>query len=151
MKAEAGPRALGRHVCLSLQMRGAEASICKRDAQTCASRPASCLQVRDAREQAEAAAGECDAALGALSALTEQERADRTRVHVASGQAEDLRRQLVEAQLRAEHLQGDCALRLEQVARLQTCLTVGLSALTSDWHVWPLCLTRVFLPSYLAV
>ena len=99
--------------------------------------------MRDAREQAEAAAGERDAALGALSALTEQEGADRARVHVASGQAEDLRRQLVEAQLRAEHLQGDCALRLEQVARLQASLTVGLLALINGWRFWPSSLAGV--------
>lgn len=91
------------------------------------SRPPPCLQVREAREQAEAAASERDAALGALSALTEQEGADRARVHVAFGQAEDLRRQLVEVQLRVEHLQGDCSLRLEQVARLQAGLTVGIT------------------------
>ena len=107
--------------------------------------------MRDAREQAEAAAGERDAVLGALSALTEQEGADRARVHVASGQAEDLRRQLMEAQLRVEHLQGDCALHLEQVARLQASLMVGLSGprvlalmsgcdvlgLVSSLGVWP--------------
>ena len=63
-------------------------------------------------------------------------------MHVASGQAEDLRRQLMEAQLRMEHLQGDCALRLEQVARLQASLTVGL---------WPSSLAGVFWPSSLAV
>lgn len=131
-------------------MRGAEASASVCNTQPCTPRPASCLQVREAREQAEAAAGERDAALGALSALTEQEGADRARVHVALGQAEDLRRQLVEAQLQAEHLQGECALRLEQVARLQASLSVSLLALMFGWGVLALALGLACWPSYLA-